>query len=439
MPTDFTRLIAKLARDRRHVDLKTLDLCFLLGLHQRAERETLASFEEDSLIDLFEQISDSLDPGMDRPRQRAAATIQRLRDQRVLARVDGAGVVRAGEYALTRLATGIVDFFLADEVLTRESLTLLTAQLNLQLAAILAAAKGATTPDTWQATVTGPLQVSIGELVRGIERRQRGLDAQQEEIQTRIVELLQSDWFAAVDRCQDLLDQTAATLRELNAVLMRDTSLLIALLQEIQALALAAGAATAEAAAQRVIEHIDRIAAWGGERQRAWSTYYQSVHRFLRDVVRLDPSRALSQRLREQLQSWSAAPLHLVVAAAEPIRLLRPMESRVERPPVLRLRAEREGDLELVTPEDGSQVLEAQVAAALAAGTDTLAAVTAQVLSHYPPAQAYLIAGRVAHLLARWRRTHSDRERPWQAVSAHLEVEDWTVLPTRPATQPEAR
>ena len=112
MPTDLTRLIAKLARDRRHVDLKTLDLCFLLGLHQRAERETLASFEEDSLIDLFEQISDSLDPGMDRPRQRAAATIQRLRDQRVLARVDGAGVVRAGEYALTRLATGIVDFFL---------------------------------------------------------------------------------------------------------------------------------------------------------------------------------------------------------------------------------------------------------------------------------------------------------------------------------------
>ena len=188
-----------------------------------------------------------------------------------------------------------------------------------------------------------------------------------------------------------------------------------------------------------MIEHVDRIAAWGGERQRAWSTYYQSVHRFLRDVVRLDPSRALSQRLREQWQSWAAAPLHLVVAAAEPIRLLRPMESRVERPPVLRLRAEREGDLELVTPEDGSQVLEAQVAAALAAGTDTLAAVTAQVLSHYPPAQAYLIAGRVAHLLARWRRTHSDRERPWQAVSAHLEVEDWTVLPTRPATQPEAR
>ena len=40
-----------------------------------------------------------------------------------------AGVVRAGEYALTRLATGIVEFFLEEESLTRESLTLLTETL----------------------------------------------------------------------------------------------------------------------------------------------------------------------------------------------------------------------------------------------------------------------------------------------------------------------
>ena len=113
-------------------------------------------------------------------------------------------------------------------------------------------------------------------------------------------------------------------------VLLRDTHHFVALLQEIQALASEAEQAESEEAVQRVIEHVDRIAAWGGARQRAWSEYYQYVHRYLRDVVRLDPDRALSQRLRERVASWPSTPFHLLVAAAPSIRLLRPLESRVD-------------------------------------------------------------------------------------------------------------
>ena len=148
-----------------------------------------------------------------------------------------------------------------------------------------------------------PLRITVGDLVGGIERRQRGLDSQQEEVQAEIAKLLQADWFGAVERCQSLLDTTTNTLRELNEVLLRDTHHFVALLQEIQALASEAEQAESEGAVQRVIEHVDRIAAWGGARQRAWSDYYQYVHRYLRDVVRLDPDRALSQRLRDQVAS----------------------------------------------------------------------------------------------------------------------------------------
>src|SRR6185369_15649223 len=142
----------------------------------------------------------------------------------------------------------------------------------------------------------------------------------------------------AIDRCQNLLDTTTDTLRELNEVLLRDTHHFVALLQEVQTLATAARRDEAEQAVQRVIEHVDRIAAWGGARQRAWSEYYQYVHRYLRDVVRLDPDRALSQRLREQLASWTTRPFHLLVAHAPSIRLLRPLEARVDRPVVARPR-----------------------------------------------------------------------------------------------------
>jgi chromosome partition protein MukF len=43
--------------------------------------------------------------------------------------------------ALTRLAAAVIEYFLADEALTRESLTLLTGTLRAQLAEVLAAAK----------------------------------------------------------------------------------------------------------------------------------------------------------------------------------------------------------------------------------------------------------------------------------------------------------
>ena len=110
---------------------------------------------------MFEQVCDVVDPGAENPRKRATHAIQRLREQRLLVRVDGAGIVRAGEYTLTRLAAAIVEYFLTDEALTRESLTLLTGILRAQLAEILAAARKAEGEDAWRTTVSGSLRVTV--------------------------------------------------------------------------------------------------------------------------------------------------------------------------------------------------------------------------------------------------------------------------------------
>ena len=319
MSSDPSRLIAALARDRINLELKTLDLCFFAGLYLRADRASLASFEESVLIDMFEQICDVVDPGAERPRKRATHAVQRLRDQRMLARVDGAGIVRSGEYTLTRLAAAVVEYFLADEALTHESLTLLTGTLRAQLAEILGAARRADTEDAWRERVVAPLRVTVGDLVGGIERRQRGLDSQQEEVQAEISKLLQADWFGAVERCQSLLDTTTDTLRELNEVLLRDTHHFVALLQEIQTLASEAEQAESEEAVQRVIEHVDRIAAWGGARQRAWSDYYQYVHRST-DLGFIDSVDDVMIRLRPALMRF-----------AEPVRDLSDRKAALER------------------------------------------------------------------------------------------------------------
>ena len=425
---DPNRLVAALARDAINLDLKTVDLCFLAALYLRADRAALASFEEAQLVDLFEQVLEVVEAGADSPRKRATHSIQRLREQRMLARVDGAGLVKAGEYTLTRLAAAVVDYFLADEALTRESLTLLTGTLRAQLAEILSAAKAAADDgESWRQRVIAPLRVTVADLIQGIERRQRGLDAQQEAVQTEIAALLQADWFGAVDRCQALLDTTTTTLKELNEVLLRDTHHFVALLQDIQTTAAVAGNAEAEQVAQRVIEQVDRIAAWGEGRQRSWSGYYQYVHRYLRDVVRLDPDRALSQRLRDQISGWPQAQFFTAVATAAPIRLLRPLEARVDRPVVMRPRAEREVALSFVVPSDLFADLEQRIQAAVAGGATDLATITAHVLADLPLHTHYPAAGRVAEVVARTLPLSTARERPWRAVGAALEIEDWTL------------
>lgn len=431
------RALAVIAERKLAVELGTLDLCFLVALHVRGEGAGLTAFTEAQLEDVFAQAAAVVAPGADQLRRRATLAIQRLRDQRMLARVDGQGVVRTGEFALSRLATGIVQFFLEEDVLTCETLGVLTRGLQVALTGVLEAARAARDPAAWQDRVVGPLQVTISELVAGIERRQRGLDLQQQDFQAEIRRLLEADWFGAIDRCQDLLESTSATLRELNEVLLRDTSVLLGLLQDIEELALGAGEPAGEAAAHRVMDQVDRIAAWGSARQRAWSEYFQYVHRYLRDVVRLDPTRALVQRLRDQL-AGAGPRFALAHAGASPIRILRSVAALPDRPPVLRPRAprEREPDAQAGAEADPQAVLDGKVQRALGGGATALSAVTGEVTAELPGHERFVEAGRVAQTVVRLARARSAIDRPWVPVGDDLVIEDWSIRAPEPGEPP---
>jgi chromosome partition protein MukF len=408
------------------LELGTLDVCFVALLHLKSTTAGLSSLSEQQMMDAFEYVCEALEPGSENLRVRATHAIRRLREQRLLTRVDGAGVLRAGEYTLTRLAVGIVDFFINDESLTRESLTLLTRTLMLSLTEVLSAARKAETPSDWQSNVLGPLRITITDLVAGIERRQRGLDLQQEEFQREISTLLGADWFGSLDQCQTLLDTTVATLRELNEVLLRDGHQLHTVLQDIAALA--AGDEGAETAVTRVIEQIDRILAWGSARQRAWSEYYEYVHRYLRDVVRLDPSRALTQRLRQLLAGEVGVKFSLTLASATPMRVLREVKPSQEPPPVRRVKRPTEQELEArEAAVDPQQVLRDQVRALLAEGVKDLAELTRAITRDMPDEQRFATAGRVAQILAAERRPVATRERPWIPISEALVIEQWRL------------
>jgi chromosome partition protein MukF len=419
-------VLALIAERRLSLELSTLDIGFLVVLHVQARGRGLTSFSELQLADAYASACAVISPEADQLKRRATHAIQRLRDQRLLARVDGQGVVRSGEFALSRLASGIVEFYLEDDVLTRESLVLLSASLRVALEGVLAAARSANDPEAFREHVAGPLRVTIAELVAGIERRQRGLDLQQEDFQAELRRMLESDWFSALERCQGLLESTGATLQELNQVLLRDTSQLLALLHDIEELAIAAGASETESCAHRLMDQVDRIAAWGTARQRAFSDYYQYVHRYLRDVVRLDPARALTQRLRDQL-AGGAPQFLLTHASAQPLRVLRSGVSVREKPAVVRPRAVREREPAADSGEDPQQLLAAKVKAALERGAVALSEVTLEVTAELPAAERFLEAGRVAHNVAQLARARSAVDRPWVRAGDDLLIEDWSL------------
>jgi chromosome partition protein MukF len=424
---DPDRVLAAVAERGLSLELGTLDLCFVMALHIRGEGAQLTGFSEAQLEDVFAQVCAAVQPDAEQIKKRATHAIQRLRDQRMLIRVDGQGVVRTGEFALSRLASGIVEFYLEEDVLTRESLTLLTRTLLATIGAVLEAARSASTPAEWHDGVVGPLRVTIAELIAGIERRQRGMDMQQEEFQAEIRRLLEADWFGAIDRCQALLESTSATLRELNDVLLRDTSKLLTSLHDVQDLAITGGDLDAEAACHRLMDQVDRIAAWGAARLRAWSEYFQYVHRYLRDVVRLDPTRALTQRLRDQLAGTAGRSFSLTLAGMPPIRLLRTVTPPRDRPPVSRPRAPREKEPAADLGEDPQAVLEGRVRAVLDGGARALSDVTEQVTAELPAPERFVVAGRVAHTVAQLARAQSAIDRPWVPVGDDLVIEEWAV------------
>jgi len=176
-----------------------------------------------------------------------------------------------------------------------------------------------------------------------------------------------------------------------------------------------------------VMGQIDRVAAWGAARQEAWSEYYDYVHRFLRDVVRLDPARALTQRLREQLSGHVAAPFSLTVAEAPALRVLRNVVPPAPPAPVRRPRAERTPKLEEVPSENPQETLALQVQQALDEGASALSHLTARVVEALPPEQGFASAGKIAELAAQLGKPEATRERPWVPVREGLVIEDWFI------------
>lgn len=415
------------------LELDRESMAFLAGIHAFLDLEPEPFLSGERLQDIFALVSELAlgDPAT--LTQRATRAIARLREQHLLVRGDLSGISREGEYGLSSLGKTLAEWMSEQEALTRESLTTMMTRIRADLADALAAAKQEGDTAHWQQRVVAPLKFSVAGLMQMIDQRSRGLDREQENVRTRISELLDAGWFQAIGNCEAMLESVSGTLSELHQALMTETESASSLLSELHDRIDSARQTAAEEAVNYVRLQMDRVSLWGESRFRSWSDYYQNVHEFIRSVVRVDRDRALRTRLKDAIQSYADFRWGMNVVEPAPYRALREAEVIDDQPRVsrralihqhgLEAGVELPTLLELMLPQLQALLREAQ--------TLDLVEILTTLAANFGDERKFALLSTLTPWLARQGRPTPWRQTQWQQVSPRLQLQNLTVRLTK--------
>jgi chromosome partition protein MukF len=406
------------------------DAAFLAGIHTWLAVNPDPTLDEDQLRNIYRIVSEVAHGDPSSTAQRATNAIARLREQRLMVRTDTSGIVKVGEYSLSRMGNAIAEWVGEQEGLTLRSLEIIMTQIRAGLSQIRSAAEAGGDPDHWESSVSGPLKLTVAELIEGIERRQQGMDMQQEEIRERIGAMLEESWFEAVASCETLLGTTSEALQELHRVLMHEIEGMSSLLNEIEELCEKDSQDISVQAIDHVRRHLERIGAWGENRFAAWSDYYQNVHEFIRSVISVDPDRAVRTRLRDAIKEYGR-PIHWFLNVADQAPYIHLRTDFDSRPSLAIERKAQQIEAALeeagITPMPLDRI-EGEILARLRdQGRAELLDILGGLLPHETFHRIYTLAGDLAEWLI-WRGDPLPLQDPsWYPLGKGIEIQNLTV------------
>ncbi len=405
-------------------------LAFLSGIHAFLELNPDPVLSEEQLRDIFGLLNDVTQGETGAVALRATHAIDALCRQNLLVRADFGGIAAEGELTLSPLGKTLAEWFGARDALTREGLEVMLTRIRADLAQVRQAAVQGGDDAHWRIRVVGPLKLTVAGLVEMIDRRQRGMDVQQQETRERIGELLEAQWFEAIERCESLLQTTSSTLGELNRALMSETEGVANLLNEIFEAADRAGREETLDAVNHVRTQIERVAAWGESRFQSWSAYYQNVHEFIRTIVRVDRERALRARLRDAIKGYAEAPWNLRHSAQTHYRHLREPESRLDAKSVTRSRRESAPALEDQAARTGrlERLAEAWLARLAGTGRLDLWELLHELQPSHSDEELFLLAGELVVWMLERGQPLPPQGWEWLPLGRRLEVQNLVIM-----------
>ncbi|MDP8100341.1 chromosome partition protein MukF [Phocoenobacter atlanticus] len=307
------------------LSLSTERLAFLLAISIYNNEQSLdGEMLESDLVDLFRYVSNSFEQAENTLTQRANNAINDLVKQRFLNRFSSDFTEGLSIYRLTPLGVGVADYY----VRQREFSTLrLSIQLSIVADEIERASNAAEENGDerfWRSQVFAPLKYSVAEIFDSIDLSQRAMDENQQQIRDRIAQLLSQNWHEAISSCEQLLDETSVSLRELQDTLNAAGDKLQSQLLRIQSCLIGRNDLDfVDSLIVNLQNKLDRIISWGQQSIDLWIGYDRHVHKFIRTAIDMDKNRVFGQRLRKSIQGYFDAPWMLYFAKAESMLDLR--------------------------------------------------------------------------------------------------------------------
>jgi chromosome condensin MukBEF complex kleisin-like MukF subunit len=189
-----------------------------------------------------------------------------------------------------------------------EPLGAILGAFNVQLSGIHEAAQLATEDKDWNDRVSKPIQYVIGELLSAVQRHQRELDRQHEEIRAFVPTLLKESSETSIDRCKGVLDMVMKTIQDLVLVTVDVSNAAFGLLAHIEEVGERQSRADTSALCEDVRRRLESITEWTNDRHKAWGTHFDTVHSYLRFASQVDRTRRITNSLKEAIAGvpdWS--------------------------------------------------------------------------------------------------------------------------------------
>ena len=356
---------------RRDFQLVPRDLAILvLMLHELSRRSGQTfSISAESLralsikADTFEGLPPAGSEG------RFTGSVSRLLKAEALARADMTRIRNAddAQYQMTSIGESLANWQVQQIKFDGEPLGAILAAFNVQLSGIHDAAEKVTEDKAWHERVSLPMQYVIRELLSAVQRHQRELDRQHEEIRAFVPTLLKESSEISIDRCKGVLDMVMKTIQDLVHVTVDVSNAAFGLLAHIEEVGERQTRADTPALCEDVRHRLESITEWTNDRHKAWGTHFDTVHSYLRFVSHVDRTRRITNSLKEAIAVVPEWALQVVDCPRLPILRERSI-SAGERPVMKRARRDYQVQSESVRPDQFPQRLQDIINAHLLSG-----------------------------------------------------------------------
>ena len=128
------------------------------------------------------------------------------------------------ELQLTSLGEDIADWHLEHGKFSGEPLTAILRAFTRQLAGLAEEAEQARSQEAWEDCVLLPMKHVLKDMLVSIQRHQKELDRQHEELRSFIPTLLSESSEASIDLCEQKLAAVGITIRDLHEVTLTSTT-----------------------------------------------------------------------------------------------------------------------------------------------------------------------------------------------------------------------